>query len=424
MTCNEWYNISTEDAVQTIEQLFEPGRLIRRDIEHRHFKSNLISLYFVRPLSAKEAALGALLGRVLSFSSEAYPSMKAISDQEDDLYGVVVYFDSDKYRDQLVIEYKLIYPNYSLLPIDSDLSEQAVAFYISLLARPLLVDGLFDQDVFETEKSNLLEELASIRKDPVGYSYRRCNEIHFRDSQLGVYKYGDEASLRSITNQELIDYYHELLGSSDIYCYRHGAYKPSPIRAKATRQFERLPLIAETKLVEEERNSHQSILVQAYQTDIDQADAEAQAAMLFNQILGGDANSVLFRIIREELGYCYHIESRYDKYRGVLFITTAYREADHEDLIQRIDQLMGEIKAGHISSTDFEVAKLEAIQSLKSLADHQATMLDYVFVQDLFGKSDTIPDRVAQLEAMALPAVIEAAGRFDLITSFHLKGGK
>lgn len=423
VTCNEWYNISTEDDVQSIEKLFQPGQLIRRDVERNHFKSNLISLYFVRDLTAREAALGALLGRVLTFSSQEYPSMKAISDQEDDLYGVVFYFDSDKYGDELVVEYKMIYPNYQLLPIEDDLSPQAMAFYASLLGKPMLIGGRFDQAVFDTEKANLLEELASIRKDPAGYAYRKCNEVHFRDSQLGVYKYGDEASLEQISNQDLVDYYNDLFQSSQIYCYRHGAFKDSFNRISSPPDRPgRLPHITEKRFLEEERTVHQSILVQAYQTDIDQADPEAQAAMMFSQILGGDSNSVLFRVIREKLGYCYHIETRYDKYRGVMFISTGYHEANHSALVKQIEQVVLAMQSGEISDEDFAIAKLEAIQSLKSLADRQATMLDYIFIQDLFGKHDSVADRVRQLEKMTKQAVIEAGRRFELTTSFHLRG--
>lgn len=407
------------------QEIFRPEWLVMRDIERTHFKSNLISLYFVRPLSSREATLGALLGRVLSFASEDYPSLRAISDQEDDLYGAVLYFDSDKYRDQLVLEYKLIYPKYHLLPVGHDLTDDVMGFYLSLLTKPLLVNGLFDPEIFHTEKMNLLEELDSLQKDPAALAYRKANELHFRDSDLGIYKYGDAQTLKSITNQELLDYYRQLMSEGPVYLYRHGDFSDRMVnRGIRPASRDALPWIEEKLTRVEERPINQSILVQAYQTDIDHTSPDSQAAMLFAQILGGYSNSVLFRVIREELGYCYYIYSKYDKYRNVMFISTGYQAENHEDLINTINQLVGQIQAGDISDDDFEVARLESIQGLKSLADRQSTRLDYEFIQDLFGKTDTIDDRVRQLEALTKEDIARAAKRFELTTSYLVKGTK
>lgn len=411
--------------MQRIDQLFPEGHLIRRDFERINFKSNVISLYFVRPLSRHEATLGALLGRVLSFSSEEYPGLQAISDKEDDLYGVVVYFDSNKYRDRLVFEYKMVYPKYRLLPIAHDLTDEAMAFYHSLLAKPMMKNGRFDPVVFRTEKAKLLEEIESLQKDPAAYAYRRCIEEHFRDSDLGLYKYGDVETLRKLTNRQLTAFYHHLFTEAEVYCYRHGDFENSPpARRLKPASREVLPWIDETATIEEERPINQSILVQAYQTDIEHTSPQSQAAMMFSYILGGYSNSVLFREIRENLGYCYYIYTKYDKYRNVMFLNTGYREENHTALIEKINDLVKDIQNGNIDETDFAIAKLEAIQGLKSLHDRQMTLLDYQFIQDLFQKPETIEDRVRQLDELTLDDVAQAAKSFHLTTAYHLKGTK
>lgn len=404
------------------DRLF-PGRpIVRRDMARTDFKSNLISLYFVRPLTAKQAALGALLSRVLSFASAEYPSLRAISHQEDDLYGAVVYFDMDKYRDQLVLEYKLIYPRYDLLPVDMDYSDQAVAFYGSLLFQPLWRGGLFDQAIFETEKKNLLEDLESLRTDPPAYAYRRCNEIHFAGSALGIYKYGDIASVEQLTNQDLVAFYHELL-ASPVYLYRHGNFTARrPVLPAEPADEEPLVLKRRIETIEEERDIHQTILVQAYQTDIEHSDAESQAAMLFCHLLGGDANSLLFRTIREQHAYCYDISTKYDKYRNVMILSTAFDRPDQTRLEGEIERLVGLMQTGDFSEEDLAVAKLETIQGLRSLNDRQSTLLDYQFVQDLFGQPLSIEQRVELIEQLTREDVARAARRFELTTSFCLKG--
>lgn len=403
--------------------LFDHDKVYCRDHRRINFKSNMISLYILRPLSAMEASLGALLGRVLSFASADYPSLSAISDMEDDLYGAVVFFDTNKYRDQLVFEYKMIHPNYKLLPVHEDLDSQAMAFYTALLKRPLLKDGLFLPEIFNGEKQKLLEEMENLQKDPAAYAYRQCVQLHFSGTPYGIYKYGETDCIRRITNRMLMDYYVKLLEESPAYLYRHGDFEDGVSGEKFVHSIvERMEDPRVLRAQETSLDTMQSILVQGYHTDCDYKSDEAQQAMLFSHIFGGYSNAVLFREIREKLGFCYYIYTKYDKYRNVMFLNTGYSEANHQALRDKIATLLTGMQQGEFTEDDLFIAKLESINALKSLHDRQMTLLDYAFIQDLFSLPDSIEERVRKIETISREEVIRAARTFKLRTEYHLVG--
>lgn len=405
------------------QMLFDHDRVYCRDLRRTNFKSNMISLYILRPLSAMEASLGALLGRVLSFASADYPSLSAISDMEDDLYGAVVFFDTNKYRDQLVFEYKLIHPNYKLLPVQESLDGQAMAFFTALLKKPLLKDGLFLAEIFQGEKQKLLEEMDNLQKDPGAFAYRNCVRLHFSGTPYGIYKYGEADSIRRITNRMLMDYYLKLLQESPAYLYRHGDFAEAASGQPFVHDIvQNIGDSEEMRREEESLDTMQSILVQGYYSAIDYRSDQAQHAMLFSHIFGGYSNAVLFREIREKLGFCYYIYTKYDKYRNVMFINTGYSEANHIALCAKIEELLAGMQRGEFTEDDLYIAKLESVHALRSLNDRQMTLLDYAFIQDLFALPDSIEERVRKIEAITREDVIQAARTFTLRTEYHLVG--
>ncbi|WP_459130034.1 M16 family metallopeptidase [Guggenheimella bovis] len=407
-------------------RLFGNRPVFTRDIFHPAFKTNVISLYIVRPLSSREASMGTLLGNILSFASKEFPSLKAISNEEDNLMGASVYFDMNKYRDQIVFEYKVVFPNYKFLDSSNDLTERLEKFYLSILTEPYLdKDGLFDEAIFQSEKRQLLDDLENLQKNPSAYAHRRCVELHFKGTPYGIYKYGDLETLKSITRQELTEYYYELLTSERIYLYRHGDFENHVGRDRCESvSVERLGIDHTKKEETEEFDINQSILVQAYLSDFRYDHPLISASQVAAELLGGDTTSLLFQSLREEHSSVYYAYTKYDKYRATMFLHTAFEEKEWELVRTEIESCVERIKKGDFTDSAFEVARLNCALSMISLYDKQMTRVDYEFLQDLFGMKHNLNERVEIFNRVTREDVIEAMKHFELTTSFRLIGVK
>ena len=73
--------------VQTLEIL--PG-VVLRYMQAGRFKQGCLSIQFLRPMTAQEAGLNALIPAVLLRGCAGYPDLQRITEKLDDLYGASV----------------------------------------------------------------------------------------------------------------------------------------------------------------------------------------------------------------------------------------------------------------------------------------------------------------------------------------------
>ena len=91
------------------------------------FKDVGISLRFMAPLTREDASVRSLLAMMMTDRCEAYPSKKAMSDQQDFLYGATLSAQTVGYGKAQVLDIRMrmIDPRYVL---EEDLMPNAFAF--------------------------------------------------------------------------------------------------------------------------------------------------------------------------------------------------------------------------------------------------------------------------------------------------------
>lgn len=386
-------------------------------------KTDMLAFYFVRELSVEEASKGALLGKILSSGSAHYPDIKRISEMEQYLYGSFHYFDMDKYGDNLVFIYKIIMPSYKILE-DLETGRAALAFYRSLLHEPLVGEGGFDDQLFNREKKMLLQSLETLSKDPFGYAHRSCVKLLYGDHPLGTYKYGSSEVIEAITNEELYRYYLDLLDHEMVFFYHHGDVKEEKHVQDHFHERKIKPFHFEgLKSASEEVTGSQSIIVEAYHAPA-QGERGAQAMLVLSHLLGGHANSLLFRILREQKQYCYSVYTKYDRYRDLIFLTIAFHEGHYEDILEDLAAILHSVGEGDFSFEDLEMARKDIMGTLVSLHDSQSSYVEYTFLSDYFKRMETIGERVQKIKDITKEDLISAANSLKKVAHFHLKGGR
>ena len=125
-------------------------------LQTEKFKTDYISVNFLRPLTEEEAPLGALLPSVLLRGTERYPDMSAICAQLDILYGAGIDGTSRKKGEVQVIGFYMDFIDDALSPDGSAVLAPALDFLGQVLLHPLLEDGVLKAEFVESEKLNLI----------------------------------------------------------------------------------------------------------------------------------------------------------------------------------------------------------------------------------------------------------------------------
>lgn len=376
-------------------------------ITRKGFTSKRTSYFYILPLSRKNAVLGSLLARVLERGSLDYPSMEAIKTREDELYGAVAHFDVAIYGSMLCFEANLVFPDYNYFG-KAELEKEARDFFESLLYRPLLANGLFNEEFFLQEKQMLREDLDSMMKEPQSYAMRRVMELIFGESKAGIYRYGDRETLEEVNIEDLSIFYGELL-KSPLNIYHHGRDEGEDEGFWEPLDMDEVDFELLAREFTEERDISQSVSVQAYRVPIGFRDDGVYNFLVLSHLLGGMATSFLFKKIREERGLCYSIYSRYDRYRRTLFIISGHERDSFDEIVLESRRILESFGEGGFSVEELEEAKRDLSIGLASTVDSQSRHLRDVFVRDLFGDERNIDKRIKKIESVSKEDVMAAA---------------
>ena len=204
-------------------------------VKNTKFKSNLISIYFQRQLDRKEVTRISLLTNLLQVATNKYPSMKAISQKLDSLYGLSMNLGLSKHGEKLIISLKLL--SISDRYLDQPVFEDVIDFASEILLNPLVVDGQLNPDKLDLEKKNLEEEIGSKINDKRTYANLRCIEHMCKDELYSIDHIGYIEDLDSISAKDIYETYKDLISTSRIFIMVEGDFDEDKVRDLCIEKF-------------------------------------------------------------------------------------------------------------------------------------------------------------------------------------------
>ncbi|MEF9991670.1 MAG: pitrilysin family protein [Romboutsia sp.] len=397
------------------------------------FKSNLVSIYIQRLLDKSEATKNALIPSIITSGCEKYPSLNAISNKLDDLYGSSMGGDVSKRGERQVISFKIISTNQKYL--DEDIFKDVIEFFNEVLNNPLLENGGFKENILDIEKRNLKDKIQGKINDKSRYALERCFEEMCSDERYSISEYGYEDEIDSISGKELYEHYKNIIKTSPIDIVVEGDFDENEVKETITKYFtfERENIIEiprdefkkdikEVKVIEDKMDITQGKLVMGYRTSIDYKDIERYYPLVVGcNVLGGGPHSKMFVNIREKESLCYYIYSSVEKYKGILFVSSGIEFENYDKTVELINKQIESLKIGEISKEEIENSKSGIINSMKSLKDSIGGMSDFYFAQVMSKTNSTIEKIIEEVEKVSIENIAKVANEIKLDTVYFLR---
>ena len=146
-----------------------PGITLRCFPDER-FKQACMSIQLLRPVSAQEAGLNALLPSVLLRGCESAPDIRAIARRTDDLYGTSTGGCVRRVGDWQTTGLSCGFVEDRFALSGDRIMEPVTALLQDLLLHPVLENGVFRKDFVETERKSLVLTLESEINDKRSYA--------------------------------------------------------------------------------------------------------------------------------------------------------------------------------------------------------------------------------------------------------------
>jgi len=398
------------------------------------FKTNLIQLYFMLPLSNnKEAAMNALIPAVLKRGSEDYPNQRELKTELEGLYGSKTNFNILKRGENQILRFSLEMVNEKFLPHKTNLTQKAFDLLNEIIFNPVLEDGQFKQKYFEQEKENLKNNIKALINDKYSYAVENCIKKMCSSEKYSIYKLGDIDSLSEFSSRELYEHYKKLISEAQRSLFLVGNFK----RNFVENIFDNTPLSAgediydqDTEFIYEDKDLdfyeeslavNQAKLTLGYRTGITRKMEDYYALVVFNSLLGGSTHSKLFQEVREKRSLAYYVNSSIESTKGLMFVNSGINAENSDKVIELVNSQIQSLVAGDFSEDEFNRSKKSIINSLKQDFDSSNALAAHFLLTLINDQPESISATIEGIEDVRKEDVMAAAAKLKADTAYLLK---
>ena len=402
-------------------------------VQDSRFKTVMIEVDLILPLSAETASENALLAFTLSRSCKAYPTYRSLCKKLSSLYGAELSTSLSKSGDRQILSITLTGLDDRYALDGESIASQLSELLCQVLFEPNVTDGQFSSAEVEQEKRQLLDLIDSEYNEKRVYAIGQTVRAMCADEVFGVKRYGTAEGVKAQTPQSLYEAWKRVLKTAAAEIVYVGDSRPDgavSVFRQAFSQLSREPVTVSTEVrlkadkvrrVSEELDVSQAKLVMGFRGGRALPDEKVTASRLMAAVLGGTATSKLFCNVREKQSLCYYCAARYDIHKGIMLIDSGVEAENIEKLEAGIHKEIADMQNGVISDFELEATKMAVINAFRSTRDTVRGIGAWTINRILDGDLCTVEEMAAKINAVTKDEVVEAARLLSLDTVYVLK---
>jgi predicted Zn-dependent peptidase len=156
-------------------------------------------------------------------------------------------------------------------------------------------------------------------------------------------------------------------------------------------------------------------------TPITYSDDEYMAMMMYNGVLGAFAHSKLFVNVRERESLAYSARSRYDSFKGLIFVQAGINIEDHDRALAVIKEQLDAMVAGDISDEELEQTRAMALNTYREAYDSPGSLINLAFEGEMAGVPRPIEQLAEQIPHVTREDIVRVAKTLQLDTVYFLR---
>ncbi len=411
--------------------------------EDSKFNTETIIVRFITPIEEKKSQQRFTAISMLTDASADYPDKLLLSRRLAELYGASLFSFSYKRGNSQVsgVTMSCISDRYTMN--GEKINTECARLLLDCIFRPQMTDGVFDAQLFENARRDLVNKIRSAADNRHSYALRRAVQIGFEGETAAIPLYGEEDDALAMTAADASVAYREMIRDGFITVSFCGGGTNSEAQQLVTERLTefaanrgytggdlkgliaRSPLKPEPAYVSEKLEQNQSNLVMLCKTDCEDEFAVKLAVMLY----GGTPTSMLFMNVREKLSLCYYCSANMVDGKGAMMIDSGVAPGNEQKAIDEILRQLDLMKQGEFTDEDIDDTKRCYISSLRSINDFSEDQNSWFFTR--FAKGDLLTPKEAEelVKAVTKERIVEAIRSFTLDTVYTLvpadgEGGK
>ncbi|QMS85832.1 EF-P 5-aminopentanol modification-associated protein YfmF [Candidatus Xianfuyuplasma coldseepsis] len=394
------------------------------------FKTVKIQLVFSRLFQRDDVTARAMIPYLLRAVSASYPTRRDIQIKLESMYGASFQSGVKKtgLAQELTFDITFIHNDFAI--DQTNLLDSVVAFLGDIIFHPR-----FEQTIFDEEKRLLEEYFISIYDNKMRYSFQEIRKAMFFDDLYQLEALGVAEDLETLRLEDVIHAYDNMLRQDAISISVVGDVNVDYMTRLidtyfpfSSRMIDLMPIdYSRAKRIQpqhlvETQSVKQAKLVWGYQWPIHYLEPDYYAAIVGSMMLGGHAESILFKRIREELNKVYFIGSSYDQYKGSLYVYAGINELDYDEVQTEINAIVSSIQKGDFTDEILHITKTILISNFYQSLDSSSSICSRIHHLALFHRTFNPEELIAKIKSVSKADITRIASQLQLDTTFLLRG--
>ncbi|MCI6002518.1 MAG: insulinase family protein [Tenericutes bacterium] len=402
-------------------------------INTNKFKTIKVTVNFRTKSLENEITIRNILKMILLNSCKDYPKEKDLIIESENLYDLKVSSLSSRVGNYSILSFNLEFLNEKYT--EKNMNEYSLDFFMNLLFKPNVQDNKFDQTSFNVVTNVLRKSINSIKDNKTKYSIIKVLEVMNHNMPYSFNPFGKIEELDSITPESLYEYYKKVLTNDLVDILVVGEVDSEKIREYFTNNFKvntykkvkndiLLPNILPRKKVKkiiEKDNVNQSKLAIGLRIS-NMTDYERKYVLrVYNEILGGGGNSMLFNTIREKHSLAYYINSFSQFYDNIAIIYAGVNSSKINMAIKLIKDTLNKMGKGIFSDEDLNNAIQTIISAIEVSEDSNTGIINNYYAQSLVN-ADNLDIKIKKYSNITKEDVVNIAKKIKMDTIYILEG--
>lgn len=402
----------------------------------KKYKTNRILVSFATNITdPREITARTLLADLLESSSKNLATQRAVALKLSELYGASFGTSVSRYGNVYGLNFIINVVNDKYLAGESNILMETFKFLREMIFAPQIVDKQFVADIFQIQKQNLTEFLLSLDDNKQRKALASMNALYFHEQSQRIPTVGQATDVSGLTAINMAEYYNKMVLNDQVNIVISGDLDETEVRkavgilpftARENKQLDLIYSQAEVKDVkfqDDKESVSQSKLNLAYRLPVEFNSHERYAALVFNELFGGSALSLLFQNVREKNSLAYYAESDLDLFRQEMWVQTGIQSENKDQVLLMIKEQLKQLRAGQVDEKLLQKIKTGLINSYISRSDSQNTALSRGLSAGLTGVTTPEDQWIAGIKAVHSTEISAVASIAQLQAVYFLNGG-
>ncbi len=395
-------------------------------VNTKKFKTITVDICFREKINKDEITLRNLLKEIMVNASYDYPSERELIKATEELYDLKLLTSTYRIGNYNFLSMKIRFLNEKYT--EKGMNYASIKLLLDLIFKPKL-----DAD-FEKCKNKIEKSILSLNDNKVKYAISKLLEST-KDMPYSYNFYGNIEDLNKITIEDIKKCYENLLTNDIIDIFVVGEVNPEEIKNIFKENFKGKTFHkVDNKVIVKELTPHTKTNIIREQDDINQIQLtilcslnsiteyeRKYVSLVYSEMLGGSANSILFDTVREKKSYAYYVNSIIKPYDNNMIIYSGIHEDNEKEVIKLIKKCLKDITKGKFNDEVFQSSKNTIISSLKASLDNPIGIINNC-LSNILVSSPTIEEKIKIIEKITKEEVINFSKKITIHTIYILEG--